>query len=138
MSVISDILSGIYDTAAVPNRVIKVFNDSRSANNNMQAHNYIVGDTDDYWHRKAIAEQSAKGIIPGGVALGLGLLNEAKDILLGGGLENSKKDLQRNWSGYKIGRENKNNLGKVLENYQNTSIKDWKNKYADETDIKID
>ena len=71
-----------------PIQMAKTYIQSRLANRDMVRHNYILGDTDDYWHRLAIAQQSRKGPLSGVRALMFGFLNELKDIgrdtLLGG------------------------------------------------------
>lgn len=122
-----------------PIQMAQTYIQSRLANRDMVRHNYILGDTDDYWHRLAIAQQSRKGILPGKYALMLGMLNEAKDIardVLGGkpfneALNNSIKDLQRNEDGYRIGREVgwRGDLEAALEPYKNKSLRDWEQKY---------
>lgn len=123
-----------------PIQMAKTYIQSRLANRDMVRHNYILGDTDDYWHRLAIAQQSRKGPLSGARALMFGFLNELKDIgrdtLLGGkpfseAVEASIKDLQRNEDGYRIGREVgwHGDLEKALEPYKNKSLHDWEQKY---------
>ncbi|MCL2018001.1 MAG: hypothetical protein FWG80_04515 [Alphaproteobacteria bacterium] len=136
MSVLSDLLQGAYDTVRVPDRMIDRFTESRRVNNSLAAHGYSAAGipTDEYFHRLAVAEQSQKGVVPGRFALALGYLNEGKDVLIGKGWENSKKDLKNNLDGYKMGREykTKNALSEALKQYQSKSLQDWDKKYNNE------
>lgn len=113
------------------------FIESRRANKDMLRHGYILGDTDDYWHRLAIAEQAQKSPMLGSVALFIGHLNEAKDLIrdMGNGMslkdagERGRKDLQRNENGFNIGSSYIGDLLRALEPYKNKSLKDWEQKY---------
>ncbi|MDR1361365.1 MAG: hypothetical protein LBJ18_03645 [Rickettsiales bacterium] len=134
------VLSQLCDSIGVPKQMLDRQLQASRANADMTARNYILGDTDDYWHRLAVAEQANKGVIPGRLAL---LLGRAKEDLvdlpyytykdgLSKALEYRRKDLQRNSDGYKIGRETPaSRLSEVLEFYKNNSLKDWWLKYGD-------
>lgn len=126
----------LYDTIRVPDRTISRFGESRRVNKSLQANNYSAKGvpTDEYFHRLAIAEQAQKGVVPGRFALGMGYANELKDLLLGKGLENSRKDLQNNSDGYRMGREYKTRsaLSDALQQYKSKSLQEWDKKYNNE------
>lgn len=136
MSILSDLLQGAYDTVRVPDRMIDRFRESRRVNNSLAAHGYSAAGipTDEYFHRLAVAEQAQNGVVPGRIALGFGYANELKDLLLGKGLENSRKDLQNNSDGYRMGREykTKNALSDALQQYKSKSLQEWDKKYNNE------